>query len=75
MARPEMETYRDDWWGQRLKGADTPKEKITVLQSKIVADISRLPEQHQDAAREMTVPILEGILNEIQAMAAEGALA
>jgi hypothetical protein len=75
VAYPERETYRDTWWEARLKEADTPQKKVTVLQGKILADISKLPERHRDAARELAAHVLEGLVDEIQIKVAEEAWA
>lgn len=65
MARPDRSSHRDKWWEERLKGAQTPKAKVTVLQGKLLADLSRLPEQFQDEARDLTALLLEGVLDEL----------
>lgn len=69
MAQPKGDAYRDDWWDQRLKSADTPRKQVVVLQSKIAADISKLPESHRDMANELAAEMLEKILDEIQDVA------
>jgi hypothetical protein len=66
MARPEGSPYRDQWWAGKLKGATTPKARVTVLQAKILADISKLPECQRDDARNLVAIALEGLLDEIQ---------
>lgn len=66
MARPETSQYRDEWWDKRLKSAQTPKARVTVLQNKILADISKLPEHRQDEARNFVALTLESVLDEIQ---------
>ncbi|MFE0472400.1 hypothetical protein ACFW2V_12370 [Streptomyces sp. NPDC058947] len=71
MARPEMETYRDRWWTDRLRAADTPKKRVHALQGKLLADISRLPEDQRDAAWEMAARELAGIIDEIHIKVAE----
>lgn len=66
MSRTKGEVYRDFWWGEKLEAADTPKKKLTVLQAKILADISKLPEEEQDPARELAVTLLEQVIDEIE---------
>lgn len=66
MGRPDLDTYREQFWEQRLAGADTPRKRVYLLQSKMLADIEGLPSEQQDAARELAVTGLEGILDKIR---------
>lgn len=75
MARPEMDTYRDQWWEQHLRAASTPRKKVHALQSKILADVARLSPEQQDAACELVAQHLKNILDEVQIKVAEGMLA
>lgn len=75
MARPEMDTYRDQWWEQRLKQANTPRKKVHALQSKLLADLTRLPPEQQDAACELVVENLANLLDEVQIKVVEEAWA
>jgi hypothetical protein len=72
VARPECSSYRDEWWDNKLKGAKTPKGRVTVLQNKILADVSKLPEGLQDEMYERIASILEDALEEVALQSREG---
>lgn len=75
MARPECTPHRDRWWEERMKNAQTPKAKVTVSMNKILADLSRLPEEQQNPAREMVAMLLGGVIEEVEIKVAEEAWA
>lgn len=66
MSKTKGEAYREFWWGEKLGAADTPKKKLTVLQAKLLADISKLPEEEQDPARDLAATLLEQVIDEIE---------
>ena len=67
MARSKSDgkAYRERWWEERLEAAHTPGAKVTVLQSKIKADISQLPEDRRAEASSRVAVLLEEIVDEL----------
>lgn len=71
MARPENSQARDNWWKQRIDAAPTLKGRLHVLQSKVLADLDRLPEECQEEVRSMVAEATANLLDEIEIRRAE----
>jgi hypothetical protein len=57
---------RDEYWENELRSAITPKDRVRVLQNKLLADIKKLPEEYRDAAQDLLALRLEDAIGEIQ---------
>jgi len=68
---PKSASGREQFWEDRIANASTPRKKVYALQSKMLADIERLPPHLQDEARAVAVAHLSDALDEIQIKLAE----
>lgn len=66
MARPENSQARDNWWKQRIEGAPTLKGRIHMLQSKVLADLDRLPGECREEIEKMVADATANLLDEIE---------
>jgi hypothetical protein len=57
---------RDEYWENELRSAITPKDRVRVLQNKLLADTKKLPEEYRDAAQDLLALRLEDAIGEIQ---------
>lgn len=65
MARSKDNGYREQWWEERISSAPTCRGKVMVLQNKILADVAKLPEDHQEEAFALVIDQLTNALDEI----------